>query len=161
VRAAVSALVRFFWDLLYFLTAEGSWNLRANERVVIEAVTDSLPAEAQALLRSQLGGIKFVQRSHKQISRPRFYAAPYLLDRRPVANAEHSEMVVEVQLEVDGVSEVAHVEFYSGRVDSIQFKRPSKYYAGKNLRVMGVRPGRPARTHAAAIDRREHGTKQD
>ena len=82
VSAAVKALTRFLGDLLYFLTGEGSWSLRPRERVVIEAVIDTLPEHAQALLRSQLNGTTFVQRSHKQISRPRFYTAPYLRDRK-------------------------------------------------------------------------------
>jgi hypothetical protein len=73
---------------------------------------------------------------------------------------EYSQKLIEVQLDVEGAKEVAHVEFFRGRVDSIQFKRPAAYYAGKNLKVMGVRPGKLARSHAAAIDRREHGTER-
>ena len=160
VSAAVKALIRFLWDLLYFLTGEGGWSLRPHERAVIDAVIDTLPERSQVLLRSQVSGIKFVQRSHKQICRPRFYTAPYLQDRRAIEGGEYSEMVVDVQLDVDGVSEVAQVEFFGGRVDSIQFKRPAAYYVGKGLRVTGTRPGKPSRSHAAAIDRREHGTER-
>jgi hypothetical protein len=127
---------------------------------VIEAVIDTLPEHSQVLLRSQLNGTTFVQRSHKQICRPRFYTAPYLQDRRAVEGGEHSEKVVDVQVEVDGVSEVAQVEFFEGHVDSIQLKRPAAYYVGKRLRVTGTRPGKPSRSHATAIDRREHGKER-
>lgn len=156
VIAAVNALIRFLWDLLYFLTGEGSWSLRPHESVVIKAVIDTLPEHSQALLRSQLSGTTFAQRSHKQICRPRFYTAPYLQDRRGVEDGEYSEKIVDVLIDVDGLNEVAQVEFFGGRVDSIQFKRPSTYYVGKTLRVTGTRPGKPTRSHAAAIDRREH-----
>ena len=158
VSAAVRALMGFLWDLLYFLTGEGSWSLRPHERTVIEAVIDTLPERAQVLLRAQLNETMFVQRSHKQICRPRFYTAPYLRDRRVIEGGEYSEKVVDVQFAVDGVSEVAQVEFFGGRVDSIQFKRPAAYYVGKRLRVTGTRLGKSTRSHAAAIDRREHGT---
>ena len=158
--SAVKALARFLWDLLYFLTGEGSWSLRPHERIVIEAAIDILPAHFQVLLRSQLKETTFVQRSHKQICRPRFYTAPYLQDRRAVEDVEYSEKIIDVQLDVEGVNEVVQVEFFRGRVDSIQFKRPAAYYADKRLRVIGTRPGKLARSHAAAIDRREHGTKR-
>jgi hypothetical protein len=72
---------------------------------------------------------------------------------------EYSKKLIEVQLDVEGAKEVAHVEFFRGRVDTIQFKRPGAYYAGKKLKVMGVRPGKVALSHAAAIDRLEHGTE--
>jgi hypothetical protein len=158
--SAVKALIRFLWDLLYFLTGEGSWRLRPHERAVIEAVIDILPEPSQGLLRAQLNETTFVQRSHQQICRPRFYTTPYLRDRRTVEGGEYSEKVVDVQVEVDGVSEVAQVEFLGGRVDSIQFKRPAVYYAGKRLRMIGTRPGKPSRSHAAAIDRCEHGRER-
>lgn len=157
--SAVKALILFLWDLLYFLTGEGSWSLRPHERIVIEAAIDFLPEHAQALLRSQLKQTTFVQRSHKQICWPRFYLSPYLQDRRAIEDADYSEKIIDVQVDVDGVKEVAHVEFFRGRVDTIQFKRPAAYYAGKKLRVIGTRTGKLTRSHAAAIDRREHGTE--
>ena len=156
--SVVKSLSRFLLDLLYFLTGEGSWSLRPHEKMVIDAAINFLPEHAHALLRSQLEETTFVQRSHKQICRPRFYTAPYLQDQRAIEDVEYSEKIIDVQVDVEGVNEVAQVEFFRGRVDSIQFKRPATYYAGKKMRVMGTRPGKLARSHAAAIDRREHGT---
>lgn len=158
--AAVKTLVQFLWDLLYFLTGEGSWSLRPHERIVIEAVVDTLPEPSQGLLRSQLKQTLFVQRSHKQICRLRFYTAPYLQDRRAVEGEEYSTKVIDVQIDVEGRSEVAQVEFFGGRVDSIQFKRPAAHYVGKSLRVTGTRLGKASRSHAAAIDRHEHGRQR-
>jgi hypothetical protein len=157
--SVVKALIDFLLDLLCFLSGEGSWSLRPHERMVIEAAIDFLPEHAQALLRSQLKETMFLQRTPKQICRPRFYLAPYLRDRRAIEDAEYSEKLIKVQLDVEGAKEVAHVEFFRGRVDSIQFKRPPAYYAGKKLKVTGIRPGKVALSHAAAIDRLEHGTE--
>jgi hypothetical protein len=157
---AVEALFRFLVDLLYWVTGEGSWRLRPHERVVIEAAIDLLPQQSRELLRAQLKETTFVQRSHRQICRPRFYSAPYIPDRRAIEDVESSDRIIDVHLVVEGVNEVAHVEFYRGRVDSIQFKRPAAYYADKRLRAVGTRPGRQGRSHAAAIDRREHGAQR-
>ena len=156
--AVVKSLFGLVRDIEFYLFGEGTWSLRPHERIVIEAAIDILPERSQVLLRSQLKETTFVQRSHKQICRPRFYTAPYLQDRRAVEDVEYSKKIIDVQLDVDGVNEVAQVEFFAGRVDSIQFKRPAAYYVGKRLRVTGTRLGKLARSHAAAIDRREHGT---
>ena len=158
--AAVESLMRFLGDLLYFLTGEGSWKLHPHERMVIEAVIDTLPEHAQVLLRAQLKETTFVRRAPKQICRPRFYTAPYLQDRRAVEDGEYAHKVIDVPFDVDGANQVANVEFFRGRVDSIQFKQPAAHYLDKTLRVTGIRPGNPIRTHAAAIDRREHGAKR-
>jgi len=155
--SVVKALIDFLWDLLFWIFREGTWSLLPHEKIVIGAAIDFLPAHDQALLRSQLNGTTFVERAHKQISRPRFYAKPYRRDRRAIEDLEYSEKLIEVQLDVGGAKQVAHVMFFRGRVDSIQFKRPLSYYAGKKLKVMGVRPGKVALSHAAAIDRLEHG----
>lgn len=157
MRAVFESLIRLIWDLLYFLTGEGSWSLRPHESVVLEAAIDSLPEPSRALFHSRLKGTMFVQRSHKQISWPRFYTAPYLSDPRTIRGDELSEYVVDVKFDVDGVSQVANVDFFKGRLDTIQFKRPASYYAGKTLRVTDVRPGKPHLTHGAALDRLEHG----
>lgn len=134
--------------------------MRPHERTVFEAVIDFLPEHAQALLRFQLKETTFVQRSHKQICRPRFYTRLYSRDRRAIDDPEYSEKLIVVQVDVEGAKQAAHVEFFRGRVDSIQFKQPGAYYAGKKIKVMGVRAGKVSLSHAAAIDRREHGTEQ-
>lgn len=158
--SAVRALTHFLLDVLYFLTGEGSWRLRPHEEIVIEAAIDILPRRSQALLRSQLKETMFIQRSHKQISRPRFYSGLYRPDRRALEDADYADTIIDVQLDVEGIHETAQVEFFRGRVDSIQFKRPAAHYAGKKLTVLGARRGTLARSHAAAIDRREHGTER-
>lgn len=156
----VKSLARFLLDLLYFLTGEGSWGFRPHENLVINAAINFLPENSRGLLYAQLGQATFVQRSHKQICRPRFYISPYLQDQRTIEDVEYFQKIIDVQVDVSGVKEIAQVEFFRGRVDSIQFKRPAKYYADKKMSVIGVRSGSFARSHAAEIDRREHGKER-
>ncbi|MBX3446183.1 MAG: hypothetical protein KF765_05475 [Parvibaculaceae bacterium] len=70
---------------------------------------------------------------------------------------EYTAKIVDVQIDVEGVKQVAQVEFFQRRIDSVQFKRPAKFYAGKAPKVTGVRFDKLGRSHAAAIDRLEHG----
>lgn len=154
---AVNAIFGFLWDLLYFLTGEGSWVLRPHERIVLEAAVASLPNDKQIILRTQLGQKMFVQRSHGQICRPRFYSAFYVRNKKTTEDDDLSNKVINIQISVDGENQNAQVEFFQGRIDSIQFKRPSKFYIGKEVKVIGVKLGNTSLTHAAAIDRCEHG----
>ncbi len=153
----VRSLLRFLWDLLYFCSGEGTWRLRAHERAVLEAAFASLPNDSQISLPAKLNQIIFVQRSHKQISLPRFYSSPYVPDQSSVVSGDLSNGLLSVQLEVEGKKQSAHVEFFQGRVWSVQFKNPAKFYAGKVVNVLGVKPGNPRLLHAVAIDRSEHG----
>lgn len=154
---AIKAIFSFLWDLLYFLTGEGSWVLRPHERIVIEAAIASLPDHIQMLLRSQLKQIMFIQRSHRQISRPRFYSTFYIRNQKTIEDDEFFQKLINIQIDVDGERQNAQVEFFQGRIDSIQFKQPAKLYVGKAVKVMGVKPGKRSLSHAAAIDRCEHG----
>ena len=142
----------FLWDMLYFLTGEGTWHFRAHERLVLEAAITGLPDNIRGQLRAQLNQKVFVQRSHPQISRPRFYSSP-------LVGNELLHKLLSVEIDVGGKKESAHVELYQGRIDSIQFKHHGRFYSGKALRVIGVKAGNPKVSHAAALDRREHGSQ--
>ena len=126
--------------------------MRAHERIVLEAAITALPDNIQKQLRAKFNTKLFVQRSHQQISRPRFYSLPLEVN-------ELLPKLLSVEIDVGGKKESAHVEFFQGRIDSIQFKRPSRFYSGKVLRVVSVKVGNPKVSHAAAIDRREHGNQ--
>ncbi len=151
------ALGRYLSDMIYFLSREGSWDFYLHEKIALEAAIETLPNHARTLFRSQLKGSVFVQRSLKQIGLPRFYSKNYDLDERFINEENLFHHVINVQYLIEGKKETANVEFYKGRIESVQFKRPPKYYAGKVITVIGVKPGKVGRTHADAIDRLEHG----
>ena len=145
------------WDLLYFLTGEGTWALRAHERIVLEAAITSLPHDAQQHFDALLKQRVFVQRSNRLVGRPRFYTKPYLRNHTSVDEPTLSHQLLNVHVDVDGERQVAHVEFFHGRIDSIQFKKPASFYAGKTVCAADVSLGNPNLSHASAIDRKEHG----
>lgn len=155
--SAVKNIAQYIWDLLYFLFGEGNWKLHDHERMVLDAAINTMPEHAQNFYNSQLKSTLFAQRTPKQVCRPRFYPVAYQRDLRFFDDEEFSEKVIDVQISVDGRKEIANVEFYKGRIESIQFKHPPKYYASKVITVIGVKPGKVGRTHADAIDRLEHG----
>jgi hypothetical protein len=158
MTAGVSeAMFRFLWDLLFFLTGEGSWALRPHERIVLEAAIANLPDHAQKLMRPLLKQTVFVQRSHVQVSYPRFYSTFYVQNRSAIEDEFFVQNVLSVQIDVDEERQSAQVEFFKGRISSIQFKKPAKFYAGKEVKAMSVKPIKPNLSHAAAIDRLEHG----
>jgi hypothetical protein len=146
------------WDLLYFLTGEGTWQLRAHEKIVLDAAIATLSIDIKEELCTQLNQRVFVQRSHRQISRPRFYSTANA-NQKLNENSELWHKLLIVELDIGGKKERAHIEFYRGRVDSIQFKHPGKFYNGKAVKVLSVKAGNPSLSHAAAIDRREHGSQ--
>lgn len=153
----VKAIFNFLWDLLYFLTGEGGWKLRPHERVVLEAAISSFSDDIQMQLFNQIRQLMFIQRSNSHISRPRFYTTFYVKDRTFIANEELSHMIINIQISVDGEKQNSQVEFFQGRIDSIQFKQPGKFYFGKAVSVTGIKHGKLNLSHAAAIDRCEHG----
>lgn len=148
-------------DLLCFLTGEGSWTFRSHERIVLDAAIDSFSEDMRRLFRAQLEQKVFIQRSNKRISLVRFYSSLYFPDksRQKVEGHESSHEIVNVQIDIDGKKEIAQVEFFGGYIFSIQFKQPSRFYANKLVKVLGVKLGSPSLSHAAAIDRREHGKR--
>lgn len=61
-----------------------------------------------------------------------------------------------MSIDVGGAVEVAQVEFFRGRIDSIQLERPASYYTGKRIRVVNARLSESADSIAESIDRHEH-----
>ncbi len=147
----MKAILRFLWDLVYFLSGEGTWRLRTHETIALDAAITALPVDIQGQLRQHLTQKVFVYRVGQRISRPRFSAPP-------IEASELRHVLLKVEIDVEGKKETAHVEFYRGRADSIQFKHPAKFYAGKTVKALAVRPGNPSLSHAAALDRLEHGS---
>lgn len=153
----IKPLFNFTWDMLYFITGEGTWELRPHEKIVLEAVIDNLDTSAQDIFRSLLRRKMFIQRSHSRIVRPRFYTAYYARLRLPIDDLDNKNVVYEAVLDVAGHRQRAQVEFFRGEIDSVQFAKDGAFYAGKIVRVVHVSETDPLSTNAAEIDRDEHG----
>jgi hypothetical protein len=124
--------------------------------LVLDAAIGLLPERSKILCRTLVGNTVFVQRSHKQISRPRFYNKFYVRDFSEVQEVEWRDRIVDVSIDVGGAVEVAQVEFFRGRIDSIQLERPASYYTGKSIKVVNARLSESADSIAESIDRHEH-----
>jgi len=100
----------------------------------------------------------FIERTNKRINVFRFYTPN---DALKVQEPEFSDMLVNVQIAVDGKKQTAHVTFYKGYLFSIELKKPGKEYAGKKITAQNVTTGNPGQSYTRAIDRREHGRSND
>lgn len=143
------------WDLLHFVSGEGSWSLHPHEQVVIDAAVNSLATDEQDLARKQLDQDFFVDRtSNGRINVLRFYDGD---KRRRIEDPAFDDRLLCVRIAVVGARQTAHVTFYKGIIFSVEFKKPGKFYAGKRVKVVDVGLGSPHQTYTRGIDRLEHG----
>jgi hypothetical protein len=78
-----------------------------------------------------------------------------------ISNPEFLDLLLRVQVLVDGRKKFAHVTFYKGYLFSIELKQPGRSYAGKELVTLNVGRGNPKQTYTRAIDCLEHGGKSE
>jgi hypothetical protein len=121
---------------------------------VLVAALAHLPDDVRALVERQLQQKYFVERTNKRINVLRYYAPAEALR---IKSPDFSDLLLKVQLIVDGKKEFAHVTFYNGYLFSIEFKKAGRSYANRTLAVAAVTPGRPRDSYTRAIDRLEHG----
>jgi hypothetical protein len=148
---------QFFLDagyLLHFAFGEGSWRLRSHENSVLDAVLAHVSDDVRALVKSQLQQKYFVERTNKRISVLRYYAPA---DALRIRDSEYWDLLLRVQIVVDGKKEFAHVTFYKGYLFSVEFKKAGRSYLRSTLTVAGVAQGKPRDSYTRAIDRLEHG----
>ncbi len=143
------------WDSTLFLSGEGNWKLRDLEKRVLEAVKNYIEKDDSNLLEAQLGQKFFIQRMNSsRVNSVFFYGND---ESNRILGNRFDDILFKVRLTVGGKKETAHVTFFEGYIHSIEFKKPKKYYQGKNIKVGSVSPGESDRSHASAIDRLEHG----
>jgi hypothetical protein len=124
----------------------------------VDAVIRDLPIEMGRLVLAQLGRSYFVERSSNCISVLRFYERDI---RLAIAEAGFQDLLMKVQVEIDGRGQIAHVTFYKGYILTVEFKRPRQFYAGKHITICGVSQGKPKDSYTRSVDRLEHGRGED
>lgn len=151
----MSQVARRCMDALTFIFGEGSWSLKAHELEVLNAALSILDEKARTLVEKQLDQGYFVERvPDGRINVFRFYDAIHDL-RLP--SPEFSDLLVSVKFIVDGARETAHVTFYKGQIFSIEFKKPGKFYVGKNIEIGDSEIGESGQSYTHEIDQSEHG----
>jgi len=147
-------IIRRSLHLLTFLSGEGSWKLRSYEEKVLTAVFGSLDLGTQILVKSQLMQKYFVERIPTgKINVLRFYD---LKEEYLIHDQRFCDLLYKVSIKVDGKKQIANVTFYKGRIFSIEFKNPGKYYLGKTIEVGEVKLGNTENSYTRNIDRSEH-----
>ena len=128
--------------------------MRPYEKIIVDAVIGNFSENIQRLLRSQLKQKYFVERSNERINVFRFYGAN---NRLSIQDPNFDDMLINVQIDVDGKVQTAHVTFYKGYVFSIEFKKPGSFYVGKKINVRDIQTGNPDQAYTIGINRIEHG----
>lgn len=148
---------RRFLHLLSFVSGEGGWRLYPHEQAVVDAASGDLPTEFREQVSAQLEQPFFVERSSKQVSVLRFYKPD---SRLAIADAAFNDRLVKVRIEIDGRKQEAHVTFYKGYIFSVEFKKPRKFYVGKQITICDMSQGKPDESYTRALDRLEHGRSE-
>ena len=142
------------WDLLLFLSANGSWRLMPLEKLVIEAVLQALSAPLASVVRAQLKQRFFIERSSSaRINVIRFYEQD---PAKRIADERFLDRMYSVRLSTADSEDTAHVRFYKGYIFAVEFQKSPTYY-GNNACVRSVTVDSPRKGFTREIDRAEHG----
>jgi hypothetical protein len=126
------------------------------EVAVIKQAITIMPADLQPKAEAQLLQKMFVERSNPRIN----MISPYRHDPKLSLDREWSNALVRVSINVDGQKQTANVTTVKGRVFSVEFKKPSKFYKGKKISIGEAKLGNPRQSFTRAIDRFEHGRSE-
>src|SRR5687767_12223943 len=152
----LGVLLRRLYDCVYFVCGEGTWRLRPHESQVIAAVIDSLPVDKREMVQRQLARSFFVVRMLRgRINTLHYYEGDASL---AISDADFADCLFKVRLELNSAGQTAHVTFYEGRLFGVEFKKPGRFFARKQISIREVARGRPKDSYTRVIDRSEHGT---
>jgi|GEM_PF-2121964 len=157
--ANISSLLTRLTDIVRFLTREGSWTLLPHEQSVLNAGLTHLDERVRVLSQRQLEQSWFMDRMTKgHINVFRFYEPDTALT---IAEPEFGDKYIRVSAVVDGKKQKALLSFYRGYIYSIEFKKPTKFYVGKEFNVVNVEDAKSEETYTRVIDRAARGRESD
>ncbi len=156
-KSLIGRVFRSFSHFTEVLGGSGAWKLRPLQQQLIETFLPSLDLDIRALLEQQLAHPFFMQFWHKGRVNPFFFDNFQLPREIRLPCPEFQDRQYKIEMFVDGQKQHAHIVFTSGRIYSIEFKKPFKFYEGKEIRFGAVTLGKQNQSLAATIDRAEHG----
>jgi hypothetical protein len=139
------------------LTGSGSWKVRPLQQNLIDALLLALEPEVRALVTQQLNQPYYISFWHDGRVSPFFFRNFNLPQELRISNTDFADRLYNIEMIVDGRKQYAHVTFYKGRIHCLEFKKPLKFYKGKDVRFGKVAVGNPKHSVTRIIDRREHG----
>ncbi len=149
----------YFWDAWRFAEREGRWRADPVHLDLIEAVLDHLGSDIATVTREQLSRRYFFSwMSDGRINVFFFYDEDSLsLLPRP----DFDDRLYQVELFVEKRKYRAHVNFYEGRIHSVELKKPRSFFKGKDYAIGEVSEGKPSQSFTGVIDRAAHGKETD
>lgn len=144
---------------LCYLWGEGDWKLRPLHQQVIEALVAYLDAEKGSKIKLQLEQQYFMQFIPEGRINTFFFRK--LPNHLLILDPAFQDCLFKIEVFVDGRKHYAQVTFAKGRIWSIEFKKPHKFFKGKNVRVGLVKHGKSKDTFTTVIDRAAHGRETD
>lgn len=151
---ALLRLLTILNRLDHFIFGTGSWSLRPHEKIVVSAVTGTLPEQVRQKCEAQLNARHFVERSNARINVIRLGAPDEGLK---IPDPEFEDALFKVRAKVGTKTETMNVTFYEGFLFSVETRRPGKSYVNQSISVLDVQKGKPKETLTRPIDRAEHG----
>lgn len=142
--------------LLTYLSGGGNWKLRPYESQIMDAVVNTLAKNIRPLVEAQLKQRFFIDRiATGRINVFRYYSAD---DALKITDTEYNDLLIKVEMCVDEIKQNAHVTFYEGYLYSIEFTRSSNLYVGKEIKIGGVKHGKPNQIFKRTINSLEHSS---
>ena len=144
-----------FCDILTYLSGEGDWKLRPLHQAVIDRLLTYLDAATSSKIRSQLDQNYFMQ--FMPDGRINTFFFNNLPDHLLITDPTFQHCLFKVEIIADGRKQHGQVIFYGGRIFSVEFKKPHKFFADKDIKIGAVISGKSKDTFTAVLDRAEHG----
>ncbi|WP_345552421.1 hypothetical protein [Microbulbifer aestuariivivens] len=159
LKSTFRSILLRVWDFSLFITGEGSWKLRYHEKLIIDEVVKSLGDEQRDQICRQLSQPFFVQRMHGgRVNTICFYHED---EKHRVHGNQFEDSMIKVDFTADGKKQRAHVVFYKGFINKVEFKKEGGFYRSKTIKVCSISCGDPEKSHSAALDRLEHGRSEE
>jgi hypothetical protein len=156
-KSLLGRLFRSFSHWTERLLGSGDRKLRAIHQQLLDVFMPTLEPDIRLLLEKQLAQPFFMQFWHGGKISPFFFEHFRLPKEIRLPCPEFEDKLYKVEMFVDGRKQQANVVFVDGRIYSIEFKKPFKFYESKDIRFGAVTLGKSKQSLAVAIDRAEHG----
>lgn len=141
--------------VLHYLSGGGSWRLLVHEKAILDACLSFVPEDVQTQVHDQMASGFFLERmTDGRINVIRLHEKP---KEAAIKDPAFENSLYKVRIDVDGKKLTTNVTFYQGFIFSIETKKPTKFFRGKNIIIHDVAKGKSKETYTAVIDRSEHG----
>lgn len=149
---------RVFADFWRWLERDGSWGFRFPTGEIARHVAHTLTESDRRMLLAQFTRPFFQSWWSKGRINPIFYY--YLPEEDLLQGDIYHESLFHVEINVEGKRQRANVNFYGGRLYSVELPKPIKFYKGKSVELGKVTQGSIRHSIARAINRLEHGSDE-